>query len=257
MDRKTSIHRKRARRRLRASIFLRKNGLYIALGLCLAIMGGVTAAIFGAGGSKKTPAENSFDERLSEAQTGMDKPDATKPPFGIKIPFTVDGTPKPTAAPSVVPDMTPAPSKEPDPVPAANWTPPVDGRLIRVYAMDCLIYSKTLGQWMTHSGVDIAAPKGTEVRAVDAGTVKKVYDDDMLGTTVAIEHANGAVTVYAGLKKEPPVKEGDSVEARGLIGYIGDTAISECAEESHLHFEIWIAGKPVDPETCIVFKKNG
>ena len=91
--------------------------------------------------------------------------------------------------------------------------------------MDCLIYSKTLGQWMTHSGVDIAAPKGTEVRTVDAGTVKRVYDDDMLGTTVVIEHANGLTTVYAGLKKEPPVMEGDAVNARDLIGYIGDTAI--------------------------------
>ncbi len=256
MDRKTETNRRRARRRLRASIFLRKNGLYIALGLCLAIIGGATAAIFGVNGAKKAPAERSYDERLSDA-SGTDKPESTRPPSGIKLPFTLDGTPKPTAAPTVVPDMTPAPSKEPEAVPNANWTPPVDGRLIRVYAMDCLIYSKTLGQWMTHSGVDIAAPKGSEVRAVDAGKVAKVYDDDMLGTTVAIEHSNGVTTVYAGLKKEPPVKEGDTVNARDLIGYIGDTAISECAEESHLHFEIRIAGKPVDPESFIVFKKKG
>ena len=254
MDRKTENHRKRARRRLRASIFIRKNGPLIALGLCIAVIGGVTAAIFG--GGKKAPAERSYDERLDEARLGTDKPEATKPPLGIKIPFTVDGTPGPTSAPTVVPDMTPAPSKEPDAVPNANWTPPVDGRLIRVYAMDFLIYSKTLGQWMTHSGVDIAAPKGSEVRAVDAGTVKRVYDDDMLGTTVVIEHSNGVTTVYAGLKKEPPVKDGDAVKARDLIGYVGDTAISECAEESHLHFEIWISGKPVDPESCIVFKKK-
>lgn len=255
MDRKTEKHRKRARRRLRASIFLRKNGIYIALGLCLAVIGGATAAIFGTG-SKEAPAEKTHDERLVDVSEPTDKPEATKPPAGIRIPFTDENTPKPTQAPTLIPDMTPAPSKEPETVPNANWTSPVDGRLIRIYAMDFLIYSKTLGQWMTHSGVDIAAPKGAEVRAVDAGTVKKVYDDDMLGTTVVIEHTNGVTTVYAGLKKDPPVKEGDTVKARDLIGCIGDTAISECAEESHLHFEIWISGKPVDPESCIVFKKQ-
>ena len=50
MDKKTDKHRKRMRRRLRASIFLRKNGLYIALALCLAVIGGVSALIFGGKG---------------------------------------------------------------------------------------------------------------------------------------------------------------------------------------------------------------
>ena len=88
------------------------------------------------------------------------------------------------------------------------------------------------------------------------GTVKKVYDDDLLGTTVLIEHEGGVSTLYAGLQKEPPVKEGDRVAARGFIGYVGDTAISECADESHLHFELWLNGIPNDPENLIVFKKE-
>ena len=151
--------------------------------------------------------------------------------------------------------MTPAPSETTVPKDQdSKWTSPVDGKLIRSFAMDCLIYSKTLGQWMTHSGVDIAAVKGSEVRAVDSGIVKRVYDDDMLGTTVVIEHKNGLITVYSGLKKETAVKEGDTVAPRDLVGYIGDTAISECAEESHLHFEVWKDEKPVDPKIYITFK---
>ena len=257
MDKKTELHRKRMRRRLRASIFLRKNGIYIAIALCLAVIGGISAVMLGGSGeSPEAPAGQSLDERLGEASntaapTKAPSPTPSPAPHGGRT--AADDTP----APSLIPDITPAPSASPAPGITVNWTPPVDGRLIRVYAMDCLIYSKTLGQWMTHSGVDIAAPKGTEVRSVDAGRVVKVYDDDMLGTTVVIEHPNGVTTVYAGLKKDPPVKTGDTVAARGVIGYIGDTAISECAEESHLHFEIRVAGKPVDPRGYIVFKSDG
>lgn len=245
------------RRRLRASMFLKKNGLYITLALCLALIGGVSAAVFGGRKTPETPAEHSLDETLNEAQSAQtDKPSASAGPKATRQPFVIIGTPEATSSPTLIPDLTPAPPQDTSAPPAVNWTSPVDGRLMRVYAMDCLIYSKTLGQWMTHPGVDIAAPKGSEVRAVDAGVVKRVYNDDMLGTTVMIEHANGVTTVYSGLKKDPPVTEGASVASRDIVGYIGDTAISECAEESHLHFEIWISGKPVDPESCIVFKKS-
>ena len=254
MDKKAELqaelHRKRMRRRLRASIFLRRNGLYIAVAVCLAVIGGAAALIFGGNGNTpETPAEHSYDQRLNEAQASIvpaATPLPTRRPSATSEPLR---SPKPT----LIPNLTPAPSAAPEPA-SVSWISPVDGRLIRVYSMDALIYSKTLGQWMTHSGVDVAAPKGTEVHAVDAGTVARVYDDDMLGTTVIIEHADGLTTVYCGLKKEPPVREGDAVDARALIGYIGDTAISECAEESHLHFEIRLNGRPVDPRSYITFK---
>ena len=95
---------------------------------------------------------------------------------------------------------------------------------------------------MTHPGVDIECSKGSEVRAIADGTIENVYVDDRLGVTIVISHANGMASVYSNLKSEPPVN-------------IGDTAISECAERSHLHFEIRVNGSPVDPESIITFIK--
>ena len=115
------------------------------------------------------------------------------------------------------------------------------------FAADELVYSATLRQWMTHSGIDIAASKGTEVYAVWGGTVDAVYEDDALGVTVEISHSDGLRTTYANLAAEPPVKEGQRVNANAPIGQIGATALAECADPSHLHFEIHKDGKAVDP----------
>lgn len=257
---------KKLKKRLRASVFFRRNGLYIAAVMCLAVLSGAFALVFG-GISPETekPAEHSLDERLSEVQFPSEKPthdaNRTAQPTALS---TIKPSAAPTIAPTLMPDLTPAPSREPNRTPSegsenlvsGTWTSPVDGLIIRSFAMDCLIYSKTLGQWMTHSGVDISGPKGTEVRAVEAGVVRRVYEDDMLGTVVIVEHRGGVCTLYAGLKKQPPVKEGDALSARDVLGYIGDTAISECLEESHLHFEVWLNEIPADPEDYIVFKKN-
>ena len=82
---------------------------------------------------------------------------------------------------------------------------------------------------------------------------KQAYD--MLGVTVVIRHSNGLISCYSSLKDEPPVKTGDSVKDRQIIGFVGDTAISECAERSHLHFELHYEGSPIDPESIITFNK--
>lgn len=243
-----------AQRRLRAAAFLRKNGLIIAAALCLAVLGGFSALILGSGKKgPEAPAESSLDERLGEAANS-----ARPTEQSAWIPFFTNKPDKPSAtpAPTVIPDITPAPSVSPGPTEPVKYNSPVDGRLIRPYSMDGLIYSKTLDQWMTHSGVDVAAVKGAEVRSVAAGAVERVYKDDMLGVTVVIDHG-GFKTLYCGLKEDPPVKEKDKVEAGSLIGYVGNTALFECSEESHLHFEVIKEGRHVDPEAFVLFKKDG
>ena len=250
--------KKRSLRRLRTRIFIRRNGVYLGAMLVLLVIGGISAAVLGVKqAGQGSAAERSYDERLSEAISVSPTPRPTARPGFPSGDITPTLPPaKPTAEPTLMPDLTPAPSVSPAPTPPESPAPPVDGALIKGFAMDCLVWSKTLRQWMTHPGVDIAAPKGTEVRAVMPGTVKRVYEDDMLGTTVLLTHEGGVTTVYAGLQKDPPVKEGDKVGLRAVIGYVGDTAISECADESHLHFELWLNDIPNDPENLIVFKKK-
>lgn len=256
-----SVNRiKRLRRLARARLFLRRNGSYVLAGLCFALIAGVLLL---AGGQKEkdAPAESSLDERLKDAAASS-SPEATRRPAGsTPVPIVPAESPAPTfippttPAPTLMPDMTAHPTALPtekSPV----FEPPVDGRLMRGYAMDCLIWSKTLTQWMTHPGVDISAQTGSEVRAVEAGTVERVYTDDLMGVTVVIRHEGGIETSYMGLAENVPVKEGDRVSSREVIGYIGSTAISECAEEPHLHFEIKVGGEPVDPSGMIVFKRE-
>ena len=59
------------------------------------------------------------------------------------------------------------------------------------YSGDELVYSKTLGDWRTHNGVDYAAEKGAEVAAPAAGKVVETGTDDKWGPVVAIEDESG------------------------------------------------------------------
>ena len=110
---------------------------------------------------------------------------------------------------------------------------PVEGEVVRDFAVDNLIYSDTLQEWTTHTGIDIKAEKTTE-----AGTVKTIKNDPRYGLTIIIEHANGFQTVYSNLLTSEFVVEGEKVEKGQSLGTVGNTAAFEIADEPHLHFEI-------------------
>ena len=124
---------------------------------------------------------------------------------------------------------------------------PVVGETENGYSMTALQYDRTMRDWRTHDGVDIAAALGEQVKAACAGTVTQVYDDEMLGCTVVIEHAGGLVSRYSNLPEIPTVAPGDVVVTGQVIGAVGDTAICESGEVVHLHFAMSQDGKSVDP----------
>lgn len=128
-----------------------------------------------------------------------------------------------------------------------SWVMPVDGEIERSYTMQELAYDETMSDWRTHDGVDIAAQQGSQVRAAAAGTVESVKNDDLYGTTVVIDHGNGVKTTYSSLEASPAVKEGDRVEAGQVIGAVGNTAICETAQASHMHFSVSRDGASADP----------
>ncbi|MDR0840127.1 MAG: M23 family metallopeptidase [Christensenellaceae bacterium] len=223
--------------------FLRAKGLYVVLMGCLGVVGG-TALLAGekSAAPEPTPAQvsRSSDERLQAAQ--MPNPPTPAP----KTPAPGAGTPLPTKAPrESAPQATRKPTRE-------KVSAPVKGTLQWGYAADELLYSETLKQWMTHCGVDIACAKGTEVHAVWGGTVTAVYVSDTMGVTVEMKHADGLRTVYCNLAGEPPVREGQKVNATAVIGAVGDTALSECAVAPHLHFELYKDDAALNPMEYIV-----
>ena len=159
------------------------------------------------------------------------------------------------AAPAVQETETPTePSTQPRQSvaqPVALRFRPVEGSVVQSYSMDKLAFNPTTRDWRTHAGLDLAAPEGSEVRAAAEGTVLTVYDDDMLGKTVTIEHAGGWATHYANLAEEVQVNAGDRVEAGQTIGSVGKTALGEVGSESHLHFAVYRNNVPQDPEAFL------
>ncbi|QZY55533.1 M23 family metallopeptidase [Crassaminicella profunda] len=124
---------------------------------------------------------------------------------------------------------------------------PVTGEKGMDYAANRLIYSKTLDQYTTHNGIDIMASENTPVVAALEGKVVEVVTDSQLGITIALSHGDQMITKYANLNTGDLVKVGDWVEKGQRISGVGKTALFETLEEPHLHFEVLIDGKNVNP----------
>ncbi|MDR2665329.1 MAG: M23 family metallopeptidase [Oscillospiraceae bacterium] len=160
-------------------------------------------------------------------------------------------------APAAAPENTSAPAEAEiagddgaaasAPVKPLEFVRPLAGEIIFPYSIDELVYNATMGDWRVHDGIDIAGVIGTKVVSVADGEVADIVDDDLLGTTVSIDHGRGIVSRYSNLASVPAVQKGDKIAMGAVIGSIGDTALGEAGEPSHLHFSMTKDGKSVDP----------
>ena len=132
-----------------------------------------------------------------------------------------------------------------------SFAKPVEGEIVRDFAVDSLIFSETLQEWTTHTGIDIKADKTTVVKSAEKGTVKSIKYDPRYGLTVVVEHENGFKTVYSNLLTSEFVVEGEKIEKGQSIGTVGNTAAFEIADEPHLHFEMIKDSTQVDPNIYI------
>jgi hypothetical protein len=108
-----------------------------------------------------------------------------------------------------------------------------------------------IGRIMHHDGIDFSAPEGTEVYASAGGVVVEAVIQytrhQGYGRYVIIDHGYGKKTRYAHLQSVY-VKEGQKIDRTTIIGTVGDTGKST---GPHLHYEVIIAGKAVNPEQYI------
>jgi len=128
------------------------------------------------------------------------------------------------------------------------FTWPVNGPVIAAFSVEALLYDETMLDWRTHDGLDLAAEEGTRVLATAAGTVDKIYEDDLMGMTVVIDHGKGLSSLYANLSEDTEVAVGDEVYTGDIIGAVGRTAAAESGRDTHLHFALYQDGEPVNPE---------
>jgi len=125
-----------------------------------------------------------------------------------------------------------------------QYTPsiwPVRGYLVSTFGMRRDPFT---GLQKLHAGVDISAPVGTPVMATADGIVDRIwYDQNGYGLIVEINHRNGIRTVYAHNSKVL-VKVGQKVRRGDVIALVGNSGRST---GPHVHYEVHVQGKPVDP----------
>ena len=160
----------------------------------------------------------------------------------VKLPGVGSDTPQPPSAKKPLPAENPAKAtakaKETPPVAdlgkdrtaasASSFAMPVSGKIIRGYTKK------------KNDGIDIAAAAGTAVKSAADGTVAAVTTDTKGTPIVVIRHADGLLTVYAGVDGLK-VKKGDKVSRGQSI------AVVRAGDPAFLHFEIRKGTDSVDP----------
>ena len=211
-------------------------GLYTIIALCLVVVGAIAwfavarksgkTEISEGGSSKK----NSYSSNYSSYNSNDDDP----------LPDTESTAKDKDDVPYEEVEKEEAPEAVPQ-----TFIMPVDGAVIKDFSETVLQYSKTYGDMRLHLGIDIKCEKNSNIKAVSNGTVTDITDSALYGKTIVIDHGNGITAKYCGMGKID-VKSGDKVDSSTIIGIIG-TVPSECADETHLHFEVYKNGKAVSP----------
>ncbi len=236
-------------------------GLIIAVGVCVLVVGAagyysytkisdrLNAEVIG---------ENRDTLSAEDPAVGADgaAPDAPANAVQTEIAKTEtaapDGEPSESAAVTTeVPKTTETEQTTAEPENQSAMVRPLNGEVLNAFSDGELVKSKTLNVWKTHDGVDIAGALDEQVKSMTGGTVTKVYEDQMLGACVIIDHGSGLEGYYCNLSKDIPVAEGQKVSAGTVIGAVGNTAENEISEEPHLHFALKKNGEWIDPIALI------
>lgn len=119
-------------------------------------------------------------------------------------------------------------------------TVPVHGEITSEYGNRT---NPVSGEYLMHSGVDIAADTGEEIRAAYSGIVSEVGSNSVGGNYISLVHRDGSETLYCHCSKII-AEEGDVIRAGETIALVGSTGRST---GPHLHFEVTVNGKTVNP----------
>lgn len=241
-------------------------GFYIALALCIAAIGGAAWTTYSSVLDYQTPKEESSvnpnNSKQNEKEAGKtvsgieySTEDSKKVENSEKTANTLPITSSDESSEEESPEEssgfeTGYESSDESSKTKDEIVKPIDGKVIKGFSAENPIYSKTMEDWRVHEGIDIAADDGEKVRSYADGIVKKVYNDELFGYTIKIEHTTGITMTYSGLSPTTLVKEGDNVSAGDYIGAVF-TVPSEIMDETHLHLKAEKDGKIVDAQAVL------
>ena len=245
----------------KAEHFLTGRGFYLVLILCLLVLGasgyylyrsaanGVTA-----NDSQPTAADAAVtvpvpsQEAVDAVTAPQDEAEALAPDPEETEPVAIDEPAEEVIAPT---EEAAAPAEEEElpvvePIPVLQW--PLEGEVAAAYSSTELQYNAAMGDWRTHTGIDVAAAIGSEVCAAADGTVERVASDPIDGVTVIVTHSGGMSTSYANLDPDTlAVAAGDTVEAGQTLACVGSSAAGESTVGGPLHVSVPQGGPPGDP----------
>ncbi len=207
-------------------------GFYVALAVCLVAICGVAVTTFVGTLPTDEPETTDTTKKSTTATTSVQQ--VVIPATDIKDDRTT------TAAPTAT---TTATEKADD-----LFVFPVSNRVLRAFSKNHY-FSETLGEWVTHNGVDFEASEGDAVKAAADGKITAIRQDALWGDVIEITHEGNLITRYCGVTADA-IAEGQSVQAGDTIGKLSAVP-AEVLDGAHLHMELVVNGTYTDPLTLI------
>ena len=151
------------------------------------------------------------------------------------------------------PDKDPDDDKKPDDKPtggeADTFCDPLSYDEASVF--NVIYTSKTTGFIYRHKGVDFAADEGTNVAAIKDGTVTSISLSDKTGNVITIDHGDGLIGYYRFVEPVSTLKKGAKVVKGQTFATVAAAYGSERKDGTHLHLELELKGKQVDPASYL------
>ena len=187
-----------------------------------------------------------FDEPDPRATEQLTMP--TETPTEADTTTTRPTTIAPTTA-------TPTTAQAAAATPSESYRLPLDGtKVSKDYSPTVPVFSKTMGDWRVHGGIDFAANAGDKVYAVGSGVVTKVTSDSNWGYVIEVDH--GSFTArYCALEQGTTVSIGTAVRQGDVLGTIAVSPL-ENADGCHLHLECRRSGALIDPMEVLADAEN-
>lgn len=207
---------------------------YLILAACLLVIAAVTVTVvLTVGRNKNTLSDGIQTEKPNDNKPNDNNPDDNKPDDGKNDP----------------PDDNKPNDNKPTNTDDKFQLPVAQANVTCAYEF---AYDKTLDRFAVHRGMDFEGKAGDNVYAAFGGTVTAVVTGHMLNENyVTIQHKDGLTSTYKYIDAKKGLKVGDTVNKGDVIGTIALAGGMEMNEGEHLHFEMSLNGKVVDPDTYL------
>lgn len=224
--------------------FLKKEGFYVILFICLCIV--ATVALLTAKNNKEQSAELQKSQAIEQKQVKQtakaDKNPSSSYDNALQVKENSQANAEKEASKGVSNSMS------------TSFQKPVEGVIARGFSEDPVYWNST-GTYRPNLGYDIQTDLGKPVFAAMDGKVEAVNTATQDGVEVILDHQNGLKTIYSNLDPNVKVSAGQTVKKGAVIGIVGKTTLRSAYEKygNHLHFAVLKGKEFVDPGKYIKY----